>query len=99
MTTAAAAVIAKARRDIVSHFMTADAISRDKAVGYEPDRRVRRRQFERMVDAGVLHEAEPGRYWIDVPRFDEWSRSRRKRIGIAVIGASLAAAAIALIGA
>ena len=95
MATTAAAVMAKARRDVVSHFMAANAVSSESAVAYQPDRRSRQRQFERMCDAGVIHAVGEGRFWIDAPRYDEWSRSRRKRVGIAVgavaaIGALLA---------
>ena len=99
MATTAAAVMAKARRDVVSHFMAANAVSAESAVAYQPGRRSRQRQFERqferMCDAGVIRGAGEGRYWIDAPRYDEWSRSRRKRVGIAVgavaaIGALLA---------
>ena len=95
MATTAAAVMAKARRDVVSHFMAANAVSADSAVAYEPGRNIRQRQFERLCDSGVIRAAGDGKYWIDVARYDEWSRSRRKRVGIAVgtlaaIGAVLA---------
>ena len=95
MATAAAAVMAKARRDVVSHFMGANAVSAESAVEYEPGRNIHQRQFERLCDAGVIRAAGDGKYWIDVARYDEWSRSRRRRVGIAVgtvvaIGAVLA---------
>ena len=95
MATTAAAVMAKARRDVVSHFMAANAVSAESAVAYEPGRRIRQRQFERLCDAGVIRAASEGRFWVDAPRYDEWSRSRRRRVGIAVgtvvaIGAVLA---------
>ena len=59
MATAAAAVVAKARRDVISHFMSRDAVSSAQAVPYQPDRRIRRKMFERFQDAGVL---KPGSY-------------------------------------
>ena len=95
MATTAAAVMAKARRDVVSHFMAANAVSAQSAVAYEPGRNIRQRQFDRLCDAGVICAAGDGKYWIDVARYDEWSRSRRRRVGIAVgtlaaIGAVLA---------
>ena len=95
MATTAAAVMAKARRDVVSHFMAANAVSAESAVAYEPGRNIRQRQFERLCDSGVIRAAGDGKYWIDAPRYDEWSRSLRKRVGIAVgalaaIGAVLA---------
>ena len=84
MATTAAAVMAKARRDVVSHFMTAKAVSADSAVTYEPGRNVRQRHFERLCDAGVIRAAGDGKYWIDAPRYDEWSRSRRRRMILAI---------------
>lgn len=96
MATAAAAIMAKARRDVISHFMTHDATSADKAIAYEGERRVQRRQFQRLVDAGVIHAAAPGSYYLDIPAYDAASRSRRRRVGFAMIGATLAAAAAAL---
>lgn len=92
MATTAAAVVAKARRDVISHFMSRDAVSADKAVPYQPDRRIRRRMFERFQDAGVLKPGRKGGHYLDVPVWDEYSRKRRRRAG-ALIGGSLALAA------
>jgi hypothetical protein len=96
MATAAAAVVAKARRDVISHFMQNNAISPENAVAYAPDRRVRRRMLERFIDAGVIHKTSNG-YWLDVPRWDTESRKRRRRIGLGIgLGAMIAAAAAML---
>ena len=97
MATAAAAVIAKARRDVISHFMGANAVSAESAVAYEPGRRIRQRQFERLCDAGVIRPVGNGKYWIDAPRYDEWSRSRRRRVGLVVGAVTLIGAAMAII--
>ena len=94
MATAAAAVMAKARRDVVSHFMGANAVSAESAVAYEPGRNIYQRQFERLCDAGVIRAAGDGKYWIDVARYDEWSRSRRRWV-IVAIAALLSIAAVA----
>lgn len=98
MATAAAAVLAKARRDVASHFMSANAVSPERAVGFEPARFVQGRVFERMKASSVLIEAKPGRWYMDVPRYDELNRARWRRAGIAmpavvVIGAAVAALA------
>lgn len=82
----AAAVMAKARRDVVGHFMTSNAVSRESAVGYEPSRRMQRRMFERMQRDGVLVAAGDGRWFIDIPRYHESVGSRRKRV-IGAVGA------------
>ena len=97
MATTAAAVMAKARREVVSHFMAANAVSAESAVSYEPGRHIRQQQFERMCDAGVLRATGDGRYWIDAPRYDEWSRSRRRRVGLAVGAVALIGAVIAMV--
>ena len=94
MATTAAAVMAKARRDVVSHFMAANAVSAESAVAYEPGRRIRQRQLERMCDAGVIRAAGDGKYWIDAPRYDEWSRSRHRLVGL-LIGAGILIGAVA----
>ncbi|MBN2972990.1 hypothetical protein JW805_13280 [Roseomonas aeriglobus] len=95
MATTAAAVVAKARRDVMSHFLSRDAVSPDKAVPYHPDRRVRRRMFEQLQRAGVLKLGTTG-WYVDVPVWDAYSRRRRRRAG-ALIGGSIAiGAALAL---
>ncbi|WP_294302246.1 hypothetical protein [uncultured Sphingomonas sp.] len=96
MATTAAAVMAKARRDVMSHFLSRDAVSPEKAVPYQPDRRVRRRMFEQFQRAGVLKPGTTG-WYVDVPLWDDYSRRRRRRAG-ALIGGSIAiGAALALI--
>ena len=96
MATTAAAVMAKARREVVSHFMAANAVSAESAVTYEPGRHIRQQQFERMCDAGVLRATGDGRYWIDAPRYDEWSRSRRRWVILAIAALLLIAAVAGL---
>ncbi|MCY7279425.1 MAG: hypothetical protein LH610_00745 [Sphingomonas bacterium] len=87
--TTAAALIANARQDVVSNFMRANAVSKEAAIPYAPDRSVRLRQFERLREAGVIHTADGDRYWIDSPRYDDWSRSRRHRLILAIGGVAL----------
>jgi hypothetical protein len=96
--TAAAAIMAKARRDVVGHFMTSNAVSPESAVAYEPSRRIQRRMFERMQRNGVLVPADKNRWFIDIPRYHESLNSRRKRV-LGVLGAAIVAAAgLALLG-
>ena len=98
MATAAAAVVARARRDVVSHFMERNAVSPDQAARWVPDRHLQRRIVGRFVRRGVLVETAPDTYYLDVPAYDRWRRSVRKRAalaigGVAVVGAILAALA------
>ena len=95
MATAAAAVVAKARRDVTSHFMQRNAVSSDAAVQWVPDRRLQRRVLDRFVRQGVLIEVAPDTYYLDVPAYDRWRRSARKRMAIALAGVAAIAAAVA----
>lgn len=94
MATTAAAMVAKARRDVISHFMARNAVSADSAVPYQPERRIRRRMFERLQAAGVLQPGKRGGYWLDVPRWDSYSRRRRRRVGALIAGAVAVAGGI-----
>jgi hypothetical protein len=98
MATAAAAVVAKARRDVISHFMQLNAVNRDAAVRWLPDRRIQRRALARFVRQDVIVETSEETYYLDLPAYDRWRRSARKRMaialaGVAAIGAALAALA------
>jgi hypothetical protein len=96
MATSAAAVIAIARRRIASHFMSQNAVSAKDAVPFEPQRFAQRRQFDKMLDAGVIEDVGDGRYWMNVPAFDRWQGDRRKRVGLAAGALAVVVAAAAL---
>jgi hypothetical protein len=98
MATAAAAVVAKARRDVISHFMERNAVSAAGAVKWVPDRRIKQRMLARLVRRGVIVETAQDTYYLDVPAYDRWRRALRKRAallmgGVAAIGAIFAALA------
>lgn len=98
MATAAAAAVTVARRRVVSHFMQNNAVSPANAVYWVPDRRLQRRLLARFVRRGVIVRTADDTYYLDVPAYDDWARSRRRRAAIAVgsvaaIGAILAALA------
>ncbi len=98
MATAAAAIMAKAQQDMIGHFMTSNAVSPESAVAYEPSRRIERRMFERMQRDGVIVDAGNDRWFIDIPRYHERLKTRRKRV-LGVLGAAIVAAAgLALLG-
>jgi len=80
MATAAAAAVAKARRDIQHHFFSHDAVRPDRAVAFEANRRIEERQFERMRSRGIIREARPGLYWLDVVAYDIDLRQRFTRV-------------------
>jgi len=80
MATAVAAAVAKARRDIQHHFFSHDAVRPDRAVAFEPQRMIEQRQFERMRSRGIIREAQPGLYWLDVVAYDIDLRQRFTRV-------------------
>jgi hypothetical protein len=96
MATTAAAMVAKARRDVMSHFLSRNAVTPASAVPYVPDRRLRERMFERLKDAGVLKAGKSG-YYVDVSVWDVYARKRRRRIGLAMAGGMVVAGALAAI--
>ena len=85
MATAAAAAIAHARREIQHHFFSHDAVRPDRAVAFEPERMIEQRQFERMRRRGIIREAKPGLYWLDVVAYDIDLRRRFMRVRIALL--------------
>jgi hypothetical protein len=96
MATAAAAAVARARRDIQHHFFSMDAVRPDRAVPCEPSRRIERRQFERMQERGIIREVRPGRFWLDVVAYDKDLSGRYRRVKI-MLAISLVLFAIALL--
>ena len=85
MATGAAAVIAKARRDIQHEFFSHDAVRADRAIDFDPSRHVQRRVFERWQRAGIIRRESNGRYWLDVVAYDVDLRQRHNRLRIALL--------------
>ena len=85
MATAAAALIARARREIQHHFFAADAVRPDRALPFEPASGIERRQFERMRGRHIIREEQPGNYWLDVVAYDVDLRARHRRIRTALL--------------
>lgn len=96
MATAATAV-AVAMRKVTSHLMSNNAVGPESAVYYVPDRPLRRRMLARLVSRGVIVETAPDTYYLDVPTYDEWRSSRRKRVAIAMGGVAVVAAIAAFL--
>ena len=97
MATAAAAAVARARREIQHHFFSNDAVRPDRAVDFDPPTRLQRRQFERMRDRGIIHPTSDGRYWLDVVAYDDDLTSRYHRVKFALLFVVLALAIVLLI--
>jgi hypothetical protein len=75
MATAAAALVAKARREVDKLFFDKEAFSPDRAIEFEPRMPVQRRYLDQLIAEGTVNESEPGRYWLDLNVY----RERRRR--------------------
>ena len=84
-TSAVAAAVAKARRDIQHHFFSHDAVRPDRAVDFEPSSGIQRRQFERMQSRGIIRQDQSGRYWLDVVAYDIDLRQRFSRVRVVLL--------------
>jgi len=85
MATAAAALVARARREIQHHLFSHDAVRPDRAVAFDPGNGIERRQFERMVGRGIIHQTGAGDYWLDVVAYDVDLRARHRRVKTALL--------------
>lgn len=94
---AAAAIVARARRNVISHFMSCNAVSAEKAVGFTPRRFVERRALERFIRAGVIVRQANDRYFLDVPTYDAHRQSMRGKVGVGLALLALAGGAAAAI--
>lgn len=76
--TAAAAVSARARQDVIYQFKEATAFSAESAIAFTPDRRLGRRWFDRLQRHDVIRSATPGLYYLDQAALEQ-ERSREAK--------------------
>lgn len=76
MATAAAAMAARARREVEQFFLDKEAFSPEHAVEFEPRMPIQRRYLEQLIAEDILHEVSPGRYWFDRDADREMRRQR-----------------------
>ena len=93
--TVAAAMAAKARREVREHFEQKEAFGPAQAVAYDPPSRMHRRQFDSLIGRGILLDTGDGRYWLDrnAVRVEE---ERQRAAAILMLKIMLAAAAIVI---
>lgn len=92
-TAGAAAAMARARRRVISHFLSRNAVSPENAVSFSSDRRMEEKFFERLRDNGVILPAKNGTWYIDAPKLDAYQQGRRKRVKYMLAGLAAALAA------
>ena len=76
MATAAAALAARARREVEELFFDNEAFSPDRAVEFAPRMPIQRRYLEQLIAENIVHEVSPGRYWFDLVAYKERQRQR-----------------------
>ena len=57
-------------------FFDNEAFRPDRAVGFEPRAPIQQRYLERLIAEGAVHEAAPGRYWLDLEAYKEIRRQQ-----------------------
>jgi hypothetical protein len=93
---AAGAARARAQREVVSHFMSNNAVGADLAIPFTVNRRLEQKCFDRFRDLGVIQSASNGGYYIDIPAYDAYQkRQRRMVVVILLIGVIVLAIGIA----
>lgn len=94
----AAATAAQARRAVIRHFTAHAATAPERAVGFDPARRVEKRLFREMRDFGAVREASPGRFYIDADRLAYFRANVRRRVvRVALMAGALAAGIVAIV--
>ena len=76
MATAAAAIVARARREVRDAFRENDAFSPERAIDFQPRTSVQSRYLEQLIAEGVVHEEGPGRYWFDLPAHEAMQKQQ-----------------------
>ena len=84
-----AAAAAQARRRVISHFMSSNAVSPEKAVPFTADRRLEQSFFNRLRDRGFILPGTNGGYYLDVPAYDAFQQARLKRLRLFLLGLAL----------
>ena len=75
-----AAIIARARRDVIAHFFKNKAVTADRAVVCIPERAIGRRALERYVNKGVIVPVGTDTYYLDAPAYERWLHGMRQRL-------------------
>jgi hypothetical protein len=98
MASAAAALAARARREIQHQFFAADAVRPDRAIAFTPANGFEERQFARLRNRDIVRENTAGRYWLDLPAYDTWLRERHTRVRGALIAVVVFLALLLAVG-
>lgn len=92
---AAGAARARAQRELVSLFMSNNAVGADKAIPFTASRRLEQKCFDRFRDLGIIQPASNGGYYLDIPAYDAYQR-RQRRMVVVILLIGVAAMAIGI---
>ena len=65
--------------------MRANAVSPETATPLDDLRWIQARRLTRLVDAGVIREPTPGRYYLEIPALAEHQTARRQRAALLML--------------
>ena len=74
-----------AERRVVNKLMLANAVSAEAATPLDGLRWVQARRLRKLVDAGVVIEPQPGRYYLQIPALAERMTARRQRVAMLML--------------
>jgi len=93
---AAGAARARAQREVVSLFISRNAVGADKAIPFTTSRHLEQKCFDRFRDRGVIQPASNGGYYLDIPAYDAYRR-RQRRVIVTILLIALFVLAIGLV--
>jgi hypothetical protein len=92
---AIAAASVRARKRVLGAFRQAGATSPERAIGFQPERRLEERYFDAVVEFGGIVATDKGTFWLDEAKVAQHTARRRKRAAM-IFGGVLAATAAVL---
>ena len=78
----AAIAVGAARRRVAETFLSTGALSPDRAIPFEPSRRLDARMADRMARQGVLNQTSTGHWWMDADAYHEVRGRRLKTLAV-----------------
>ena len=79
-------VLTGARRRVVRRLESEGAVSPETGRPLADLSRIERGRVARLIELGAIHEADPGRYWLDRERYAVYADHQRRIAILVVIG-------------
>lgn len=86
------AATARARQRVYDHFLAWRALSPQEAIEFNPATAVERTEFDRLRKSGIIRQATPGQFWLDLDRHEAAAERRRRKLVPFVLLAAVVAA-------